>query len=264
MTIRRLNYTKRLELRGQQVQVILRPPNAEGVKSFSVALALPDGLPKDAVLSLEAYCSNPPIRQRFDLGTVFNPQLPAGDSALLRDFQASATDPLFRFKVIDVTGLRGKIVANADQIRPVRSGGEADTRQGLLHITHQELEGPIWELHINNPSFEPTLIIDSEADAARELSRDPKFIALVYPEVFRRVLTHLIISERMATIDDPGEWGYAWYDLAKTLPGMSGDALPRAEAQASEREEWIENATRAFAWRANLRELIRPQTEDAA
>src|SRR5690606_301045 len=105
------------------------------------------------------------------------------------------------------------------------------SRQGLLYIGHQDLDGVVWELDVERAEYIPTLWIDTEADPARELARNPKFIALVYPEVLRGVLTHLIIDEEMNTIDDDSEWGHEWYQLAAGLPDMAGDDLPREEAE---------------------------------
>lgn len=263
MTIRRLNYTRRIELQEKHIQVSIGARGTNGALTFSVSLNLPDGLPADAALSLEAYSASPPARQRFALGSVGCPRLPDGADALLRDLPTEATKPLFRFKVIDTSRTPGRILASANQLRPVDSEGQADHRKGLLHIAHQDLDGPIWELEIDNPGFEPTLWIDSYADPDREFSQDPKFIALVYPEVFYRVLTFLIIDDEMRTIDDEAEWGHAWFQIANGLPAMANDDLPRADAQHEERRQWIESATRSFAKQFDLRELIRPRTEES-
>lgn len=263
MAIRRLNFTKRVKLEHQHVQVSLGQENAEGVRAFSVELNLPDGLPEEAAVSLEAYHSSPPIRMRFDLGTVGRLSLPAPDAALLTEFPREVEAPNFRLKVIDQGAMRGRLLADAQRIRPVDSSEKKDNRQGLLYIGHQGLGGLIWELECDRAGFEPTLWIDTEADPARELARDPKFIALVYPEVLRGVLTYLIIHEDSKAIDEESEWGHAWYKLAASLPEMRGDPITPEDGN-EERVEWISRAVRAFACGFGARAMVCPEEENPA
>lgn len=189
------------------------------------------------------------------------PRLPAPNEAQLTDFPREVATPLFRLKVIDPGDKRGRLLADARQIRPVNAGDKKETRQGLLYIGHQDLDGLVWDLEIDRAGFEPTLWIDSEADPTRELARDPKFIALVYPEVFRGVLTSLILDENSNTIDDETEWGHAWYQMALGLPDMAGESPPHADDDRDVLRQWIGQAARAFARNARACELIAPAEE---
>ena len=262
MAIRRMNYTKRTNLHKHHVQISLGPENGAGVRTFSVKLDLPDTLPTSAMLALEAYNSSPPIRMRFDLGTVGSPRALTPDEAVLTDFPREVETPLFRLKAIDANENRGRLVADAKQIRPINAADKAETRQGLLYIGHQKLDGLVWDLEVDRPGAEPTLWIDTDADPARELARDPKFVALVYPEVFRGVLTHLIIDEEMNGIGDESEWGHAWFTFARGLPGMAGEREPTPEDDVDERRQWIGRAIRAFALNVRACELVAPSQEE--
>lgn len=262
MAIRRMNYTKRTNLHKHHVQISLGPENGAGVRTFSVNLYLPDTLPASAMLALEAYNSSPPVRMRYDLGTVGSPRVLPPDEAVLTDFPREVETPMFRLKAIDVDENRGRLIADARQIRPINAADKAETRQGLLYIGHRKLDGLVWDLEVDRPGEEPTLWIDTDADPARELARDPKFVALVYPEVFRGVLTHLIIDEDMNGIGDDSEWGHAWFTFARGLPTMAGEPEPTPEHDDEERRQWIARAIRAFALNIRACELVAPPQEE--
>lgn len=262
MAIRRMNYTKRTNLHKHHVQISLGPENGDGVRTFSVKLDLPDTLPTSAMLALEAYNSSPPVRMRYDLGTVGSPRVLTPDEAVLTDFPREVETPMFRFKAIDPEENRGRLIADARQIRPINAADKAETRQGLLYIGHKRLDGLVWDLEVDRPGEEPTLWIDIDADPARELARDPKFVGLVYPEVFRDVLTHLVIDEEMNGIGDEGEWGNAWFTFACGLPGMAGEPEPASEHDEDERRQWIARAIRAFALNIRACELVAPLQEE--
>lgn len=68
MAIRRMNYTKRVNLHKQHVKVTLGPDLGNGARSFTLDLDLPENLPAAALLALEAYHSSPPIRMRSTSG----------------------------------------------------------------------------------------------------------------------------------------------------------------------------------------------------
>lgn len=262
MAIRRMNYTKRNNLQNSDVQVALGPENGAGVRTFTVELDLPNTLPASAMLALEAYNSSPPVRMRFDLGTVGSPRILTPEEAVLTDFPREVETPLFRLKAIDPDENRGKLLADARQIRPINAADKKEARQGLLYIGHRKLEGLVWDLEVDRPGEEPTLWIDTEADPARELPRDPKFVALVYPEVLRGVLTHLIIDEKMCGIGDEDEWGHAWFTLASELPGMAGEHPPTPEDDEDVRRQWIGQAIRAFALKIRACERVAPAQEE--
>ena len=262
MAIRRMNYTKRTNLKKCHVQVALGPENDAGVRTFSVSLDLPDALPASAMLALEAYNSSPPVRMRFDLGTVGSPRVLTPEEAVLTDFPREVETPLFRLKAIDPDTNRGRLIADARQIRPINAADKTETRQGLLYIGHRKLDGLVWDLEVDRPGEEPTLWIDTDADPARELARDQKFVALVYPEVFRSVLAHLIIDEDMNGIGDEGEWGHAWFTFARGLPGMAGEHAPTSDDDDDARREWIGRAIRAFALDIRACELVAPAQEE--
>jgi len=67
MTIRRLNYTSRHRIERGHVRVSLVDPNVRPAE-VQATVELPDGLPADARVFVEAYQRT--TRLRFDFGTV--------------------------------------------------------------------------------------------------------------------------------------------------------------------------------------------------
>tara|TARA_R110002072_G_scaffold42064_11_gene118041 strand:+ start:63710 stop:64507 length:798 start_codon:yes stop_codon:yes gene_type:complete len=262
MTVQRMNYTNRLKLKREHLQISLGQPDASGISRFELGLKLPESLPTDAGISLEAYSSSPPIQMRFNLGTVDKPRTLTEEERRLTDFGKGAPTPLFRLKIIDRDKNDGRLIADRSQIRPITPEEKKDNRQGLLYIDYMPLGGPVWELEPERAGFEPTLWLDPSADPLQELPRDPRFIALVFPEVIRRVLTHLIIDEEMNGIDGEGMWGVDWFKLASNLPGMVGNDLPREENEDEGRREWISEAASSFAGLFNVCDLINPQQQE--
>ncbi len=263
MAIRRMNYTKRIDLKKSCVRVTLRPHQNSVVNVFDLEMDLPSDLPGDARVILEAYRSNPPVRMRFDLGTVENKKILTEPERLLSDFSDEMPAPLFRLKVIDAGESDGRILADARQIRPVTALEDSSNKQGLLHVYHKPLDGLVWELQIDYPGYGPTLWIDSEIPEPIEFARDPRFIALVYPEVLRLILRHLIIDEPETREDL--DWGPKWLEFASKFPEMTGDPPPILgdTGDREECEEWISRSVRSFASMHGLKRPFEPVEEDS-
>ncbi len=243
MPIRRMNYTKRINLKREHVGVRLADYNPSGAPSFEIELNLPKTLPDDARIALEAYRGSPPARMRFELGTVANPAILTPEDRQLTEFHDDLPPPLFRLKIVGVGEQQGRLLADARQIRLIN---EEAKKQGILHIHHKDLEGPVWMLDFENTGYQPTLWIDDQADPDRALPHDRRFIALVFPEVLRSVLTHLLLTGEEESVEDEDDWGHAWVQLATSLPQMVGDECPPKEDQ-QERQEWIARAVKDFA-----------------
>lgn len=254
MPIRRLNFTKRRKLTREEVRVsIERAPNRP--PAFRLELSLPEGLPRDAGVFLEAYRSSPPARMRFDLGKAGGLRLPYGDDALLTEFHDELPPPLFRLKVTDASDHAGRILAEATGLRPSDPLTDG-TRKGLLYINYKDLNGTVWELDLENEGYQPTLWIDGRADECRTLPRSPSFAALIYPEVLRQVLIRVMITEGELRSEDDF-WGLPWIRFARSLPGVDEDP------PSSENEEdciaWIRHAVGRFATLKNFCEVFATQ-----
>lgn len=244
MTIRRINYTGRKRISLRDIQVTLRE-NGERATAFDATLDLAEyNLPGDARIYVEAYRLT--SRMRFDFGTVGN-ICPTRDRSLTEFDSGEAL--LFRTKVTAQSDRRGVILAEADQIRPLRlDDGDSDRIYLISVMPSDELDNVIWRIDFNDES-RPILEINSLVSDWRALSRDPRFASLVYPCIFREVLTQVLIVENYDTPEDPTDWRSQWLDFACGLPGVG--SVPLGKDQDI-RSDWLEDAVRAFARQHSL------------
>jgi hypothetical protein len=234
--IRKINFTGRKKIRRTNVRVdILR--DAEGRRCFNLQADLSDlRLPPNARVYAEAYHRT--AYQRFDFGSLSSRTSPA-DRRLSRF--ADSTIPLFRVKVVDRTSAHGRILAALDKIRPESVDSEPAGSHALLFVEYEDLGNKIWQLDLDGDW--PVLKLNQKVDEISLVaSSDQRFFALVYPEVFRRILTKIVIEDEHTDPDCDDDWPSLWLKLARRLPGM-GDP-PAAKA---EQESWIDDATEAFA-----------------
>ena len=148
--------------------------------------------------------------------------------------------PLFRVKVVDRTSTHGRILAALDKIRPESVDNEPAGSHALLFVEYDDLGNTIWRLDLDGDW--PVLKLNQKAeDVGLLAASDPRFFALVYPEVFRRVLGRILIEDEHTDPDCDDDWPSLWLKLARHLPGM--DAPP---ATVADQEAWIDRATEAF------------------
>ncbi|MCU0560569.1 MAG: hypothetical protein MUD16_10310 [Desulfobacterales bacterium] len=234
--IRKINFTGRKKIRRTSVRVdILR--DAEGRRFFNLQADLSDlRLPANARIYAEAYHRT--AYQRFDFGSISNRKSPA-DRRLSR-FSA-ATTPLFRVKVVDRSSAHGRILAALDKIRPETVEREPAGSHALLFVEYDDLGHAIWQLDLDGDW--PVLKLNQHVDEIGLVAgSDHRFFALVYPEVFRQVLTRVVVAEDHTDPDCDDDWPSLWLRLARQLPGMSD---PPAFKEG--RQEWIDQAVEAFS-----------------
>jgi hypothetical protein len=201
-------------------------------------------LPGDGRIFVEAYRQTQ--YKRFDFGQVGAMRIP--EDRFLRDFD-SAEGVLFRVKVVTSTNPHGLLLAEADQIRPRKSTDEDENRIPLLPVVPEDNMGDeIYRLEFDDQ--QTLLKVNSELGDWRALARDPVFIALVYPAVFRAVLWRILVQEEHRDIEDMEDWRSRWLGFAVGLPGV-GD--PPAEDDVAKFDDWIDSAASAFSRRHNIR-----------
>ena len=234
--IRKFNYTGRKKIRRSDVSIdVLR--DGEGQRFFNISLHLAEmALPANARVYVEAYHRSG--YQRFDFGTAQTMKIPA--DRRLNGISESAT-PLFRVKVVDKTAAQGRILASVDKIRPASVDHQPADSRALLFVEYDELGQRIWQLDLDGDW--PVLKLNQDVEEIGLIaSSDNRFAALVYPEVFRQILTRIIILDEHTDPDCDDDWPSLWLKLACDLPGMTGP-LPGPKA---DRQAWIENAVEAF------------------
>lgn len=241
--LRRLNYTKRKRIRREDARITIRKEKNGNV--FDVALRLANyELPGEGRVFVEAY--RQAQYMRFDFGQVGAVRIP--EDRLLRDFD-SGEGVLFRVKVVTATDPRGLLLAEADQIRPCKSTDEDDSRIPLLPVVPDNtMDHEIWCLEFDDQ--ETLLKVNSALGDWSALVRDPVFLALVVPAVFRTVLWRILLHEEHRDTEDGDDWRSRWLRFAVGLPGVCDPPADQDEARLN---DWIDNAASAFCRRHSIR-----------
>lgn len=242
--IRKFNYTGRRKIPRSSLFFQLNP-TGEGVFTFEASLNL-SGLhfPPEAELAVEAYRGT--SLMRFPFGTVGNAVSPA--STILAELPHGVI-PLFRVKIV----LDGRILAAADRIVPHLDAREPKESVCLLPVEFVDLGDLVWKLDLSDS--QPILQVNSTIEGIRETVRvDNSFFSLVYPEIVRQILHHILIAENYGDEEcDPDDWQSSWIRFAQEMPGVS--QLPAKNVLTSEQDKefWIDEVVRAFCRKWQIR-----------
>ena len=237
---RRFNYTGRKRIPRDAVQIALKEQR-NGPPAFDATVDLKDmDLPDGARVFIEAYYRA--SYMRFDFGTVG--KIRSGTDRTLEDIDYREHFQ-FRIKVVDQTGEHGKLLAEADQIKPMPSGGSAE-RDGILAVAFEDLGDQAWSLDLTDTSV-PTLIVNREIGSKEYIRSNETFFALVFPAVVREILTQILIIDAKAQFEpdaDSEDWQERWLSFVSNLAGV--DPLPPPDADPLTKIQWIDDAVRAF------------------
>lgn len=237
MTTRRLNWTSRKRISRESVAIALQ--RADGRTAFSADLRLTElRLPPDSRVVVEAYRQTGYMR--FDYGSVGLVAPP--HSTWLSNFEP-AENVLFRVKVLGTGPLEGRILAEADQLRPTDPEERLSTREPLLIPRGDNLGEEVWRIVIDDGAQAPELLVNSELGDWRSIAISPHFIWFVYPQVFRQILTVILEGDIPDEADTQG-WRSRWLRFAAGLPGLP--RVPEEGSLTEERSIWIESAVQAF------------------
>lgn len=240
---KRLNFTGRQKILRKDARIRIQAH--PGDLSFTAALNLDDyKLDPDASVYVEAFRSVSTLWKRFDFGRVARIQPPA-DSALNEFVRPEGI--LFRVKV---TGADGRLLAEADQVRPLLPDDADQENDALISIVPSKSLGvEIWKVDFSDDT--PQLLINDLLEDWKDVARDQRFRSLVTPVVMRQVLIHMLLMDGgIGEEDDPTCWQQKWLLFAGQLPGVSecpgvwDEKSP--SSSRSEVEEWIEEAVKAF------------------
>src|SRR5688572_27698184 len=139
--LRKLNYTGRRRIAQSDVAITL-DALGPGRHAFTADLRLSGyKLPKRARILVEAYKNV--NRMRFDFGTIGAPSHPPAWQLELTEF-AGTNNMLFRVKVVDFESDLGKLLAEADQVRPQLADETGAEREALLHVRKDDLGERLW------------------------------------------------------------------------------------------------------------------------
>lgn len=235
---RTFNYTGRHSILRKDVSIVVRQIGARW--AFDADLRLADyRFPHNAQVWIEAHRQN--LWMQWPWGTIASVRVPV-DRALTEFSEPDGV--IFRVRVVQPPGQEHhKLVGEVDGILPIKAGEADDRRRHLLVTVPDELDQELWKLDFGDGA--PRLLVNSNAKPSwKELARSPHFIALVYPEVFRRILTTVLLDEQWTEDDVEDDWQADWVHFARNLGGLS--PLP-ARDRKDERTVWIGDAVAAFA-----------------
>lgn len=240
---RRFNYTNRVRIRHQDVQLSIIEDDLGRQKFFADLNLAGYRLPEDGRVWVEAFDAN--AFMRFPFGTVADPR-PEVDTTL--DTFTGTDTYSFRVKVVDPKH-HSLLLARSTGISPVREDPEGDAGKALLRVTTRDLDQLPWKLEFP-PGDYPLLVINNEIDAGKSLARsNPFFQALVFPVVLELILRRILVEDDFVPgndEDDDDEWKEAWLEFAGTLPGNSRLAVGE-ELGGDEKDFWIVESVAAFS-----------------
>lgn len=240
---RTFNYTGRKKINRKDVGIRLSQVNGSWV--FDAEIHLSEyHFARTAEIWFEAYRQN--LWMQWAWGTIATPIVPLDRK--LSEFD-DPTGVLFRVRVVHPPGPEHhKIIGEADGIPFVKAGEADDRRRHLLNPIPDNLEHELWRLDFSDDS--PRFLVNKDAKPSWEaMARLPQFLALVYPEVTRRILMRILLdSDQWSEDDDEEGWKKDWIQFAKMISGQG--PVP---AGKQEREDWIQDAVAALARKHQLR-----------
>jgi len=251
----RFNFTGRKRIRRESVELRLR--KTDGHIALDANLQLAEyGFVPSARIFLEAYRPASTQWKRFDLGRV---GVPSDNGAMTLDEFERPEGILFRIKITSDGPGGGKIVGEADALRPVLPDEATAPRTPLIDpVPGDDLGGEVWR--VSFAAERPQLLVNSRIVGWKEVVRDSTFRSLVAPSVMRQVLTKvLVIDKNAGDEDDPLDWRQNWIRFAEQLPGI-GECPDVDEASAGNLEQlesWIDDAVGRFGERVGLLESYR-------
>ncbi len=247
--LRRFNYTGRQRIKREHARFTLFEGNGTSA-TFSATLQLDEyDLPRTARVYVEAYRRT--SWMRFEYGTVESITEPA-DRTLSRFPDGVAVR--FRLKVVGDRSDAGvaSVLALADRIRPRLVRARPEQQESLLPVRQVDMPEQPWRVEFEEDQ-EPVLLISRElVDDMHRLATSDEFVSLVLPEVFRSVLTRILLVERAEDEESVEDWRQAWLRFASGLPGVGQPPRGDPDETMDEREDWIEEAVRVFCRRKNI------------
>jgi hypothetical protein len=252
--IRRCNFTGRRALDARDIRISV---GAAPSREISVSWSLSEqALPPQAAVIVEAYTGGSPQILRFPWGTVSAP-LPPMKRTLA---ELDADRFLFDFKVLS-PDQTGRIIALASGLRPVSAAAGRGRREELLHVNpRHDMGTEIWNLDFSHDHV--WLNVNAKIASFEVTVRDdPRFFALVYPQVVRQVLQRAL-SE--SAEEDSAGWQPRWLRWAHKLTGEAPPVSDPCDTELTEEQcGWIDAVVGAFCEQQGVLDKWNGSTEAA-
>jgi hypothetical protein len=263
--ISRFNYTDRIPLKAKMFNIVVRegPP-----RTFDIEWDLkdlPQPIPADTNVVVEAVASGSPMVLRFPFGTAFDPKPPSSGT----DITELPGDTInFTVKLVDVTQEFGRLVGLCENIQSKSPGEDSECgKQSILPVAPIDLGQRVWR--ISYESNRPHLQVNKNVpDIMYIAQNDPRFFALVYPEVIRQVLVRsMIVEQHYEVTNDDDSWKDQWLRYAilwhpdQEMP-PADLADPLDDDGREQLEVWIEEAVRGFCLKKGAASLLISAAEE--
>lgn len=251
---RRINYTGRKKINKGDVAIRVHH-NGSGLTFDAELSKLVDyKLDPRGRVFVEAYRGASTAWDRWDFGRVGLLSPPPLEQRSLDKF-GGADGLLFRVKISADGNALGKLLAEADAIRPLLPDDLDGHGTPLIDCQLADIGTQVWRLRFDD-HMPMLLISDKLGDLGwKEIYKETRFRSLVAPAAMGQILTRILIIERGEQIDedDDGGWRNRWIRFTESLPGV-GDCPCGVDDEMSLEsvEDWIDSAIRAFAARSGL------------
>lgn len=261
---RTFNYTGRRKILREHVTI--RIVEKDGSLGFTADLRLESlDFPADAYVFVEAYRGISAQWKRFDFGRVG--LIDSKDVRPLDEF-VRPEGILFRVKVTAAGEHRGRLLGEADGIRPERPDNSKAHASELIEIVSKDLGGEPWRLEFpDSGTGVPVLCLNERLDHWQSLARDPEFREWTAASVMRQILTWILMISNDVGDDDEEDdeistdWRQKWLKFAESLPEVGehpGPLIPGEDiSDRSELTEWIDKAVSEFGKKQGLMESLK-------
>ena len=248
----RINYTGRKKITKEDVPIRIIS-NGNGL-TFDAELSklVEYKLDPQARVYVEAYRSASTAWDRWDFGRVGLISPPPIEQRSLDKF-GGADGLLFRVKISADGEALGKLLAEADAIRPVLPDDLDSQGTPLIKPEAGPIRHEPWRVRFDDDM--PVLVINDKTPGWKELVMEPRFRSLVAPAVMRQVMTRILIVDRgqLLSDDDESKWCNRWVRFSESLPGVTECPGGVDDETAIETvEDWIDSAVSAFAAKSGL------------
>ena len=235
---KRINFTGRKKLASEHIDIRINRQKGQPYASFVATFdpALTNGLDKDAKVYVEPYAISSSMR--FDFGTVSNPQMPADTMLSQLDRDDSF---LFRIKVVDESGQVGRILADANGIRPKDVQDDGEAKKSLFPVHWVDLGELIWRVDYDQNTGPVLQLTTKVNELPNRLKNDPLLQGCIYSQALRDVLWILVKDN---DFDDDAEWVKNWRAFVLKLTGINLEENPPED---DEQETFVEDTVRQYA-----------------
>ena len=238
--LRRFNETGRKTISKEHAHVLVRQREDTNNAYFRMDLQLDSyGFDPAAVVRVEAWRSN--IGERWEVGTVADAANRGEFSGFMNEAPMSS-----QFKVVVVAGDgSGRLLGTSGPIKPKLP------TESLIPLEPTDLGSEVWRVDFDGDGDgQPVLQVNSRLEMISEIVRtDDQFRALVMPEVFRTVLTHIVFVAGADHDDDEEDWHRGWFNLAQSVFSTKAPKVtdPEDSSQQLDAQNWIDEVVAQFS-----------------